>query len=134
MARVLRFIVGFGLFFSATLMFGGIHPVPLEPNTDSAKCAECHQDKAKGKFVHSAIPMGCTTCHEIRVTKDVTRIKLTATTPQALCFTCHSAMNPADLKGTVHPPAVRDCLKCHDPAHQRLQIPTAEADLRRHQE
>ena len=114
-ARVLRFIVGFGLFFSATLMFGGIHPVPLEKNTDSAKCAECHQDKAKGKFVHSAIPMGCTTCHEIRVTKDVTRIKLTATTPQALCFTCHSGMNPADLKGTVHPPAVRDCLKCHDP-------------------
>lgn len=32
-----------------------IHPVPLEKNTDSAKCLECHADKAKGKFVHTAI-------------------------------------------------------------------------------
>ena len=76
---------------------------------------ECHEDKAKGKNVHSAIAMGCTSCHEIRVNKDVTRVKLITTTPQALCLTCHADKNAADLKGTVHPPAVRDCLKCHDP-------------------
>jgi len=92
-----------------------IHPVPLEKNTDSAKCLECHADKAKGKAVHTAISMGCTTCHEIRVNKDVTRVKLTTTTPQALCFTCHADKNAAELKGLVHKPAVRDCLKCHDP-------------------
>jgi predicted CXXCH cytochrome family protein len=92
-----------------------IHPVPLEKNTDSAKCLECHAEKAKGKAVHTAISMGCTTCHEIRVNKDVTRVKLTTTTPQALCFTCHADKNAAELKGLVHKPAVRDCLKCHDP-------------------
>ncbi len=30
-------------------------------------------------------------------------------------MTCHADKNAADLKGTVHPPAIRDCLKCHSP-------------------
>jgi predicted CXXCH cytochrome family protein len=99
------------------MLFAAVHPVPLDKNTDSAKCIECHEDKAKGKFVHSAIATGCTSCHEIRVAKDVTRVKLITATPQALCITCHAEKNAANLKGTVHPPAVRDCLKCHS-AHQ----------------
>lgn len=117
MTRVVRLIVGWAFLASASILFAGVHPVPLDKNTDSAKCAECHADKAKGKFVHSAIATGCTSCHEVRVNKDVTRIKLTTTTPQALCLTCHADFNAADIKGKVHPPAVRDCLKCHDP-HQ----------------
>ena len=95
--------------------FAAVHPVPLEKNADAAKCIECHAEKSKGKAVHSAIAMGCTTCHEIRVNKDVTRIKLTATTPSGLCLNCHSDKSAASTKGKVHPPAVRDCLKCHDP-------------------
>src|SRR3974390_2341098 len=110
--RILLAVIFFG---GAVHLSAGIHPVPLEPNTDSKTCIECHEDKAKGKFVHSAIAMGCTSCHEIRSTKGVTRIKLITSTPQALCFTCHSDMNPATLKGTIHPPAVRDCIKCHSP-------------------
>jgi len=113
--RVVRFLVGWTIFASASFIFAGIHPVPLDKNTPPEKCAECHEDKAKGKFVHSAIATGCTSCHEIRVNRDVTRVTLITTTPQALCLTCHGDMNAADLKGTVHPPAVRDCLKCHDP-------------------
>jgi predicted CXXCH cytochrome family protein len=115
--KAVRFLVGWAFLASASVMFAGVHPVPLDKNTDSAKCAECHEDKAKGKNVHSAIAMGCTSCHEVRVNKDVTRIKLITTTPQALCLTCHADHNAADIKGQVHPPAVRDCLKCHDP-HQ----------------
>ena len=92
-----------------------VHPVPLEQNIDSAKCLECHEDKSKGKFVHSAIAMGCMSCHEVRVNKDITRVKLITTTPQSLCITCHADKDAASLKGTVHPPAVRDCIKCHDP-------------------
>ena len=91
------------------------HPVTLDPKADPATCLTCHEDKTKGKSVHSAIAMGCTACHEIRTNKDVTRVKLITTTPQALCLTCHADKNAADLKGTVHPPAVRDCIKCHDP-------------------
>lgn len=93
----------------------GVHPVPLDPKADPATCAQCHEDKTKGKSVHSAIAMGCTSCHEIRVQKDVTRVKLTTTTTVALCITCHADKKAADIKGKVHAPAVRDCVKCHDP-------------------
>ena len=92
-----------------------VHPVPLDKNIDAAKCLECHEDKSKGKFVHSAIAMGCLSCHEVRVNKDVSRVKLITTTPQSLCITCHADKDAATLKGTIHPPAVRDCIKCHDP-------------------
>lgn len=92
-----------------------VHPVPLDPKTDSAKCIECHEDKSKGKAVHSAIAMGCLTCHEIRVNKDITRVKLTTATPYKLCLSCHGDKDATQIKGHVHEPAIRDCLKCHDP-------------------
>jgi predicted CXXCH cytochrome family protein len=92
-----------------------IHPVPLDKNSDSAKCLECHAEKAKGKAVHTAISTGCTSCHEVRVNRDVTRVKLITATPYSLCLTCHADKNAAEIKGTVHKPAVHDCLKCHDP-------------------
>ena len=108
-------VIAMAVLMSSSLLYSAIHPVPLEKNTDSAQCIACHEDKAKGKVVHPAVTAGCTSCHEIRVNKDVTRVKLITTTPQALCITCHADKNAADLKGTVHPPAVRDCLKCHSP-------------------
>jgi predicted CXXCH cytochrome family protein len=40
---------------------------------------------------------------------------LITTTSVALCITCHADKKAADIKGKVHPPAVRDCVKCHDP-------------------
>jgi len=106
--------------FLLVLMFAGHasaakHPVPLDPKADPATCLACHEDKTKGKAVHSAMAMGCMSCHEIRTTKDATHVKLITTTPYALCLTCHADKNAADIKGKVHPPAVRDCLKCHDP-------------------
>ena len=92
-----------------------VHPVPLDKTVDSAKCLECHDDKNKGKSVHTAMSTGCLSCHEVRTNKDVTRVKLITATPSALCFTCHADKKPADIKGTIHPPAVRDCLSCHNP-------------------
>lgn len=100
---------------AATRVTAAVHPVPLDPKTDSAKCVECHDDRTKGKFVHSAMGKGCLSCHEIRVNKEVTRVKLITATPSALCVTCHADKKASDIKGTVHPPAVRDCLSCHDP-------------------
>src|ERR1039458_8429290 len=52
------------------------HPVPLDPKADTSTCIACHEDKTKGKFVHSAMAMGCTACHEIRNTRDTPYIKL----------------------------------------------------------
>ena len=72
------------LSFAAMCMphvFSAVHPVPLDPKTDSAKCIECHDDKTKGKAVHSAIATGCLSCHEIRVNKGTTRVKLITATP-----------------------------------------------------
>jgi len=91
------------------------HPVTLDPKADPSTCLTCHEDKTKGRSVHSAIAMGCTACHEIRTNKDVTHVKLITTSSHALCLTCHADKNADDIKGTVHPPAVRDCVKCHDP-------------------
>jgi predicted CXXCH cytochrome family protein len=107
------------IFAASTLMparvFAAVHPVPLDKNTDAAKCLECHEDKSKGKSVHSAMAAGCLACHQIRVNKDITRVTLNTPTPYKLCLTCHADKTAADIKGTVHPPAVRDCLTCHDP-------------------
>ena len=99
----------------SAISFGATHPVPLDPKADTSTCIACHEDKTKGKAVHSAIAMGCTSCHEVRVNKDVTRVKLITTTPYALCLTCHADKNAADIQGRVHSPAVRECVKCHDP-------------------
>ena len=117
MKRATKFILkiaSINLLFSLAA-WAGIHPVPLDPKADASVCAQCHEDKMKGKSVHTAISMGCTTCHEIRVKKDVTRTKLKSTTTVALCLSCHADKKAADIKGKVHPPAVRDCVKCHDP-------------------
>ncbi len=117
MKRAVRTILGVGLMLAASLVYSAQHPVPLDKNTDPAKCIECHSDKSQGKFVHSAIATGCTSCHEIRNSKDgkITHVKLITSTPGALCLTCHSDKSSTELKGKVHPPAVRDCVKCHDP-------------------
>ncbi len=96
-------------------LWAGKHPVPLDPKTDAAKCAECHDDKTKGKFVHSAIATGCLSCHEVRVNKDITRVKLITVTPVKLCLQCHADKDARQSKGPVHSPAVRDCIKCHNP-------------------
>ena len=91
------------------------HPVPLDPKADASTCIACHEDKTKGKAVHSAIAMGCLSCHEIRVNKDTTHVRLITATPYKLCLTCHADKDATQIKGRVHPPAVRDCLTCHDP-------------------
>ncbi len=43
------------LALGATRASASVHPVPLDKNTDAAKCLECHEDKTKGKSVHSAM-------------------------------------------------------------------------------
>lgn len=95
--------------------FAGVHPVPLDKNTDAAKCLECHSDKNQGKAVHSAMAAGCLSCHEVRVNKDITRIKLITAVPFKLCLGCHADKDATQIQGHVHQPAVRDCLTCHDP-------------------
>jgi predicted CXXCH cytochrome family protein len=100
------------LFISSA--FAAKHPVPLDKDVKDAQCLECHEAKSKGAHVHTAVSMGCLSCHEVRVNKDVTRIKLTKTTTTSLCLSCHDNKSAVDGQ-TIHPPAVRDCAKCHEP-------------------
>jgi predicted CXXCH cytochrome family protein len=99
----------------AMLAWAGIHPVPLDKNADAATCLQCHEDKTKGTAVHSAMATGCLSCHEVRVSKDVTRIKLTTAVPFKLCLTCHADKDATQIQGHLHKPAAQDCLTCHDP-------------------
>jgi predicted CXXCH cytochrome family protein len=106
------------------------HP-PLPEKVDDATCLECHETIAKGKAVHSAISIGCSTCHEARVNNEATRMKLVAVPAGRLCLQCHADKDARQAKGHVHSPAVRDCLSCHDPhssnfKNQLLKSPAGE--------
>ena len=112
MKRVLMFALLIGL--EVPWLGAAKHP-PLDAKGDAAKCLECHADKTKAKSPHSTLSSGCLSCHEVRVNKDITRVKLITATPLGLCFTCHKDKNPSTLTGKIHPPDARDCFKCHDP-------------------
>jgi len=84
------------------------HPVPLPKDAD---CASCHEDKTKGKAVHSAIAMGCTTCHEVKTEGETTTVNLVAPKDQ-LCFTCHEKSKEEYRHG---PYDKGQCVTCHDP-------------------
>ena len=89
----------------------GQHPVPLPAKFDPAKCVECHSDKQQGKYVHTAMAGGCTTCHTINTKDGATTIGLVAP-PEQLCVTCH----PLSTGVSVHPPyAEKQCVVCHSP-------------------
>jgi predicted CXXCH cytochrome family protein len=87
------------------------HPVALPANVDPSKCLQCHNDKATGKYVHSAISMGCTVCHTVANVKGATYISLSSPSNQ-LCLTCHTLSTDS----IQHPPYKEgDCIFCHSP-------------------
>jgi predicted CXXCH cytochrome family protein len=106
--------IAFVLALLAVPAFAKTH-IPLDKSVDSTKCLECHEDKTKGKSVHSAMATGCLSCHEVRVNKDITRVTLLSAVPYKLCLTCHTDKDATKTQGHVHEPAVRNCLSCHDP-------------------
>lgn len=57
-------------------------------NVDPSKCLECHKDKASGKYMHTAVSMGCTVCHTVANIKGSTYVSLSSPADQ-LCVTCH---------------------------------------------
>lgn len=103
------------------------HPVPLAKNPDPATCVECHADKNKGKYVHSAIAMGCTTCHSVTSAKGATLISLVSPASD-LCFTCHEKSSDKVLH---RPYAEGECVACHSPhaSNYPNQLLTDSQDL-----
>lgn len=86
--------------------------MPLGTNPDSTVCIQCHQDKAKGKFVHTVIAaQGCSACHTVISKKKRTLVSLVLP-PNELCFTCHEKVNDKVLHA---PYAQGNCIVCHSP-------------------
>lgn len=126
--RQFSFIIAVALLCSAVRMGAAEHPMPLAKDFDFAKCVECHQNIGKGKAMHSAMAMGCDSCHEIRHIGIVT-IVATKAKGRDLCITCHSDKDKAN--GNLHAPVAQKCTTCHDPhsspyKFQLLKEPTGD--------
>jgi len=90
---------------------GGKHPVALASKTADSACSSCHSKIGQGKYVHTAMVMGCTTCHQVKNKKDGTQVVLVAPVTQ-LCLTCHPLSSDKVLHG---PYKAGDCVVCHSP-------------------
>lgn len=87
------------------------HPLIEQKAIKSETCLTCHPEKKQGKFVHSAVSMGCQNCHEAASEKNSTSIALVATGGN-LCAKCHEASKDP----VQHEPfKAGQCLVCHDP-------------------
>ena len=87
------------------------HPFIEQKDIKSETCLNCHPEKKQGKFVHSAVGMGCENCHQATSEKDKTTINLIATGGD-LCAMCHEAKKDP----VQHEPfKAGQCLVCHDP-------------------
>jgi predicted CXXCH cytochrome family protein len=96
-----------------------LEPKDIKPET----CLTCHPEKKEGKFVHSAVGMGCQNCHQAISEKNKTTITLLAT-GGGLCAKCHEAEKGPVLHG---PYRNGQCLICHDPHSSQFQAQTRAA-------
>jgi predicted CXXCH cytochrome family protein len=82
-------------------------------------CLQCHKSKKAGKVVHSAVEMGCATCHNEPHRNEKPELDLTASVPD-LCFQCHDA--GMFQKKSVHSAvAAGMCTSCHNPHSSDLE-------------
>ena len=87
------------------------HPFLGIRDLKSETCLECHPTKSQGKFVHTAVRMGCEKCHQTVSQNYRTTMTLVATGGD-LCARCHEAKNDP----FQHQPfKAGECLICHNP-------------------
>ena len=87
------------------------HPVALAADAPAATCLKCHSAVQKGKYVHSAMSMGCATCHSIETKDGVTHVTLVSPA-NTLCETCHALSTDQVLHGLYKEGL---CVVCHSP-------------------
>jgi len=87
------------------------HPYVETKDLKPETCLKCHPAKNQGKFVHTAVGMGCMNCHLPASAYDKTIIALIATGGD-LCARCHEAKKDPVQHG---PFQAGQCLVCHDP-------------------
>ena len=87
------------------------HPLIEIKDIKSATCLKCHPTKNNAKFVHSAVGMGCESCHKAATENNKTTITLLAAGGD-LCAKCHELKKDPVLHG---PYKAGQCLICHNP-------------------
>jgi len=99
------------------------HPFiePKDIKTDT--CLTCHPQKQEGRFVHTAVKMGCESCHHIISENNKTTITLPAAGGES-CAKCHAPEKEPVLHG---PYKEGQCLICHDPHSSEFKAQTRSA-------
>jgi len=92
---------------------------PATGHAGEANCASCHEKLSAGKSVHTAISMGCASCHTAIDTTNVPH-KITNKNPRGLsakmrdfCYSCHD--RKLFMNNTVHGAVLLGCTSCHNP-------------------
>lgn len=123
MAPSMILVIGMLLPFGVCAEESVEHPFIEQKDIKTETCLTCHPQKKEGRFVHTAVEMGCENCHHIITEKNRTTITLFATGGD-LCARCHEAQ-----KGTVLHGPYRNgqCLICHDPHSSDFKAQTRSA-------
>lgn len=78
------------------------------------ECAKCHKHIATKKFVHTAMQMGCESCHSEPHQKKSRFPKGLSSSMPDLCYGCHDKAKFS--KKSIHAPVAGGmCSGCHDP-------------------
>jgi predicted CXXCH cytochrome family protein len=85
---------------------------------EKVDCRQCHAKLLDKKFIHTAVTMGCQSCHTgvdaSEVPHTFTGEKGLSAQPPDLCFQCHT--KDAFTKKIRHAPVAEgNCLACHTP-------------------
>jgi predicted CXXCH cytochrome family protein len=99
------------------------HPFIQQKDIKPETCLTCHPEKKQGRFVHTAVEMGCENCHQVVSEKDKSTISLFAPGAE-LCAKCHEAKKGPVLHG---PYRNGQCLTCHDPHSSEFKAQTRSA-------
>jgi predicted CXXCH cytochrome family protein len=101
------------------------------PSYAQNDCLQCHEELTKGKNVHAAVAMGCTTCHSAIDARTIPHKKKNKTgkgltSPQPdLCFGCHD--QSLFKRKFVHAAIGKICTGCHNPhASNNAKLLTSE--------
>jgi len=109
----------FGVFAEEPVEHPFIEPKEIKTET----CLTCHPEKQEGRFVHTAVKMGCENCHHIISEHNKTTITLPASGGES-CARCHAA----EKDPVVHGPYKNgQCLICHDPHSSEFKAQTRAA-------